>query len=232
MIYIVHGEDTVKSRALINNQYKKTEKSSKYEFNLEDISSKELKTHLSSNSLFGDASFFILDITKVKGDEEYVEVLEKNSTSNTIILYSEKSLTKTNVFLKNIDKLQAKNIENKIEHSENIFKFVDVLFLKDRSKTYKEYENLLKADVDPFYISSMIYYGLRNVAKGIFKSPSFENSNSFTKSKTLAQIKLFNEQDIINIYNKTYKLEKDLKLGIIDPDLMVTMTIENVLNSK
>ena len=78
----------------------------------------------------------------------------------------------------------------------------------------------------------MIYYGLRNIAKGIFKAPSFENSNSFTKSKTLSQIKLFNEQDIINIYNKTYKLEKDLKLGIIDPDLMITMTIENVLNSK
>lgn len=232
MIYIVHGEDTSKSRAQILNQHKKLNIQNKTELSLEDLSPQELRIHLSSNSLFGDASFFVLDVTKVKGNDEYIEVLTKVTQENTVIIYSEKTLTKTNTFLKSASALDAKIIENKANHPENIFKFVETLFSKDRTNTYKEYENLIKADMDPFYISSMIYYGLRSLAKGVFRSPSFENGNSFTKYKVLSQRKMFTETDLTNLYNKTYALEKKLKTGEIDPDLMITMTIENVLNSK
>lgn len=232
MIYIVHGEDNSKSRALILNQQKKLNIINKKEVLLDDIDIKELEIMLNSNSLFGEPAFFVIDITKTKGDEKHIEILSKKPNETVVILYSEKTLTKTNIFIKNMNLLNAKVVENTIVHNENIFKFVDVLFSKNRQETYKEYEKLIKANTDDFYIMSMIYYGMRNIAKCIYNSPSFEKSSPFTKTKTIQQSKKYNEVQIKNIYANLYKLEKEMKLGQKDTNIVVTMAIENVLNSK
>lgn len=232
MIYIVHGEDTSKSRALILNQQKKLNIVNKKEVLLDDIDIKELEIMLNSNSLFGEPSFFVIDVTKFKGDEKYIEILRKKSNETIVIIYAEKTLTKTNLFIKNASTLNAKIVENTIVPKENIFKFVDVLFSKNRQETYKEYEKLINSDTDAFYIMSMIYYGLRNLTKCVYKSPSFEKSSPFTRSKTIQQAKNYNQKQIKNIYENLYKLEKEMKLGEKDTNIVVTMAIENVLNSK
>lgn len=232
MIYLVHGDDIVKSRSQIINQQKKINTQNKLEVSLEEISITELSTHTKATSLFGEIAFIIVDITNTKGTEEYIEVFKNKNKDTIVILYSEKTLTKTNVFIKNADKLGARIIENKIEHNENIFKFVDALFSKNRGIAYKEYEKLIKAETDPFYIFTMILYGLRNITKGYYKAPSFEKGTPYNKSKTSGQLRNFNESDIKNLYDKVYLLEKGLKGGEIQPDMCISMAIENVLNSK
>jgi len=232
MIYLVHGDNVVKSRAQIINQQKKVGTQNKVELSLDEISLNDLTTHVKSTSLFGDITFLILDVTNTKGSEEHLEILRNKSKDTIVILYAEKNLPKTNIFIKNIEKLNAKVVENKIEHNENIFKFIDALFVKDRKTTYKEYEKLVKSDTDPFYIFTMILYGLRNIAKGYYKSPSFEKGSPYTKSKVTRQLKGFKQGTIENLYDKFYLLERGLKLGEIAPDMAVSMAIENVLNSK
>jgi len=232
MIYIVHGENTAKSRAQISNQQKKLNTSSSIEFNLEDISTQELGTHLKSNSLFGDISFVVLNITNAKGTEEHLEILKTKSETTIVIIYSEKNIPKTSVFMKNAEDLGAKVIENTKEHPENIFKFIDTLYYKNRIETYKEYEKLIKSETDNFYLFTMILYGLRSLAKGLYKSPKFEAGTSYTKSKVTAQLKGFSEIGIKNLYENFYNIEKKMKIGKIQPEMAIFMGIENVLNSK
>jgi hypothetical protein len=70
------------------------------------------------------------------------------------------------------------------------------------------------------------------MAKGFYKSPSFERGSPYTKSKVLGQLKGFSEQGVLELYDKFYTLEKGLKTGEIQPEIVVSMAIENVLNSK
>ena len=232
MIYIVHGDDVVKSRSQIINQQKKIDTKNRIDLTLENISIQELTTHMTSNSLFGEQSFVVVDVTGAKVTEEYIEVFKNKKENTVVIVYSEKTLPKTNVFIKNAEILKAKIIENRNEHNENIFKFVSILFSKDRVNTYKEYEKLIKADTDLFYVFTMILYGLRSIGKGFYKAPTFENGSSYVKTKVNNQLRKFDEQDIKNIYEKMYELEKGLKLGKVLPDVAVSMAIENVLNSR
>lgn len=232
MIYIVHGENTAKSRALINNQQKKLNITNSKEINLEDFSPQELSTIVNSNSLFEDKTFITINITAAKSTEDHLTVIKNKSDNTIIIIYSEKNIPKTNIFIKQAESIGAKIVENIKEHDENIFKFVDTLFYKNRTETYKEYEKLLKSETDFFYIFTMILYGLRNISKGFYKSPSFEKGSPFTKGKVTTQLKGFNETTILKLYENFYKLEKKLKTGQIDPENAVFLGIENVLNSK
>lgn len=232
MIYIVHGENTAKSRAQINNQQKKIEATNVNEVNLEDISIQELTSLVNSNSLFGDKTFVVLNVTNIKATEEHINVLKNKSPNTIVIIYAEKNIPKTSVFIKNSQELQAKIVENIKEHNENIFKFIDTLFYKNRTETYKEYEKLIKAETDDFYLFTMMMYGLRSIAKGFYKSPSFEKGAPFTKSKVTAQLKGFSEDTVKKLYEDFYTLEKKAKTGEIQPENAVFLGIENVLNSK
>ncbi|OGC62960.1 hypothetical protein A2264_03720 [candidate division WWE3 bacterium RIFOXYA2_FULL_46_9] len=126
-------------------------------------------------------------------------------------------------------KEKIKVFENNPIPSGNIFKFIDSLFNKDRVGTYKELTSLAKDDVDNFYIFSMILYGLRNLIHADIKSVKFQQMQSFQQTKLSQQTKKFGESKLKNLLEELYLLDKRVKTGEIDADLMITIAIEKVL---
>lgn len=234
MIYIVHGEDTPKSRALIVNHQKKLNNVSRINLDLKNISPEQLYEKCVSNSLFGEAPLVVLDITDNKKTDisDYIEKLTKIPDETTLIIYCAKLLGKTNPFIKNADAIKAKVIENNTFSDANVFKFTDALFEKNRIQAYKELNKLTLKGFDPFYIFSMTMFGLRSIAKSVWKAPSVLKQKPFQISKNQGLARRFSSENLDNFFEYFYDLEKKTKTGVITPELMLTLSVEKVLNSK
>lgn len=233
MIYIVHGDDLVKSRALILNQQKKLGCESRLEFEISNITPEELFEKSCSNDLFGNQPFIVLDVTSSgrMNLEPYLNVIKKIPTLTTLIILSGKTLSKSNLFIKKSQELKARPNLNEVTPNSNIFNFIDAVFYKQREKAYKELAKLLKDGVSPFEILPMIFYGVRTVASSKFEAPSYKKKHSFVKSKSSSQAKLFTEGQLKNIFEKFRNIDMKSKLSEIDEELLIPMTIEIVLNS-
>jgi DNA polymerase III delta subunit len=233
MIYIVHGEDFIKSRDQIINQLKKLGVKGKTELAVSDTTPEQIFELACSQSLFAEPQFIVLDITSAGklNVDGYIEILKKIPADVTVVVLSAKALTKTNAFIKSAAELKAKIISNEKLPASNIFSFVDALFSKQRLKTYQELLKLIKDDEDPFRIFSMILYGLRNIAAAKFGSPAIANYKPFMKSKLEAQSAKFTEENVKNLFDGLYEIDKGAKTGEITPELMVTLAVEKVLNS-
>lgn len=233
MIYIVHGEDLAKSRILIQNQQKKMGVESRIEFEISDITPEALYEKGCSNDLFGNPPFIVLDVTNAgRMDlEPYISKLEKIPEPTTVIILSGKSLSKTNSFIKNTQKLKAKLNINEVAPQSNIFNLVDAVFTKQRDKSYLELAKLIKDQVSAFEIFSMLFYGLRTVASAKLESPSFLKMHEFVKNKSKSQSKQFSQEQLINIFEKFRIIDMKSKLSEIDEELLIPMAIETVLNS-
>lgn len=233
MVYIVHGDNPSLSRALIQNQQKKLETESKIEIDINDTSPEDFfeKTH--SGDLFGKSPFVVLDVTKAgrTNVEKYIEVLKNVPKETVIIVYSEKSLSSTNAFIKRCKEMDAKVISNDVEKDSNIFKFIDALFYKNRQTAYKELRKLKTNQSSPFEIFPMILYGLRTIAGAKFNSPSFMKTGGFVKNKATTQAKGFSQDQIKKLFMIMYELDRGSKFGEVDPEMLVTLATESVLNS-
>ncbi|EKE00048.1 MAG: hypothetical protein ACD_22C00100G0012 [uncultured bacterium] len=209
MIYIVHGENYTFSRNIILNQQKKLG-NDRTEIDVTQTTPGQLKDLCSSNDLFGTPPFIVLDISNAgrANLDAFVDALSNLSAETNVIVLSSKELTKTNAFLKAADKLGAKVINNQKQITSNIFKFVDTLFLGNRKQIYTEYTKLINDDNDPFYIFSMLLYGVR---KNAHKMPK----------QTLSTL-------LLNLYN----IDKGVKTGELSVDMYIPLSIEKILNAQ
>jgi len=232
MVYIVHGENFVKSRAQVINQQKKLGNIVKTELDISQISPADFRSAVSSGDLFGGIPFVVLDITAAgrMNLDEYFEVIKKAQKKTHIVILSGKELSKTNKFLKEANALGAKVIKNDNDLDVNIFKFVDAVFYKNRKATYTELEKLMTAEENPIYILSMVIYGARNIALIKFKAPSASKMNPFAKSKAKKQAEKFTEEKIKEILECLYELDKKSKNGEVSQEIIIPLAIETVLN--
>jgi len=233
MIYIVHGEDLVKSRIMIQNQQKKVGAESRFEIEIADITPEQLFEKSHSNDLFGNPPFIVLDVSNAgrMDVDPFITKLQNVPEQTTIIILSGKTLSKTNAFIKNSSILNAKLNLNEAAPQSNIFNLVDAVFNKQREKSYGELSKLLKDGISPFEIFSMLFYGLRTMSSAKFESPSFKKLHDFVKRKSQSQSKLFTEKQITDIFEKFRNIDKGSKLSEIDEELLIPMAIETVLNS-
>ena len=232
MIYIVHGDDISKSRILIKNQQKKLNADSRIELSISDVTPEKLSERSHSNDLFGNPPFIVLDITGMgrMNVDKYIEKIKLIPSETTLIILSDKNLPKTNAFIKNASELNAKVNASELVPQSNIFKFVDALFYKQRSKTYNELSKLLGDQVSPFEIFPMILYGLRSVAAAKFNSPSFAKKSSFVKTKAQSQSKLYSKEDLLSLFNALQKIDRGIKLGEYAPEMALNLAAEKILN--
>jgi DNA polymerase III delta subunit len=233
MIYIVHGEDTSKSRSLILNHQKKLGVPEKVLLDVKSASPNELYERSISTSLFGEAPLIILDVTDAgrSNMEGFIETMKKIPEATTLIVFSTKQLSKTNAFISNAAQLKAKVLENTVFADANIFKFTEVLYSKNRPGTYRELNKLLSEDYDPFYIFSMVLYGIRNLAKVLWSAPSTHKMKPFQLDKNRATLEHFSEDKVKQLFADLYDIEKKAKTGQVPIDMMLTLGIEKVLNS-
>ncbi len=233
MIYIVHGEDLSKSRILVLNQQKKLNVEKRIELDITNTTPEEIFEKSHSNDLFGNPPFIVLDITSAGrlNVDSFVQVLERVPNTTTLIVLSGKSLSNTNPFIKNASKLKAKTNINELVPQANVFRLIDAIFYRQREKSYLELSKLLLESVSPFEIFSLVSYGLRTVSSAKFNSSSFKKLHDFVKRKSQSQANLFTTHQLINIFEEIRKLDIKSKMGEIDEELLIPMTIEMVLNS-
>ncbi len=232
MIYIVHGDDYPKSRKLIINQQKKLAMGLKTERDISDITPKELYEIACSFDIFGNAPFVVLNIpaTKVADSETYVDVMKKIPTETVLIVLCDRELGRTNTFYKSAEELHARVVLNTETQDSNVFKFVDSLFMKNKLAAYDELEKLTQEDTNTFYILSMILYGLRNITHAKYTTVEFAKKSNFVRNKALVQADNFSTQDINELYMFMYDTDKKLKTGLIDSEVALVYTIEQILN--
>lgn len=231
MIYIVHGDDVSKSRILIKNQQKKLDSDSRIELSITDTTPEQLTEKAHSNDLFGNPPFIVLDVTSMgrMNVDKFIEKIKLIPSETTLIILSDKNLPKTNAFIKSAAVLGAKENASELSPQSNIFRFIDALFYKQRSKTYNELSKLLEDQISPFEIFPMILYGLRSIAAAKFNSPSFVKKSSFVKAKARGQSKLYSKEDILRIFDELQKIDRGTKLGEYDPEMALNLAAEKIL---
>lgn len=208
MLYLFHGDDFAKSRALIVDQYKKLGINSRLEHELTELSPEKIFELTHTPDIFGAPQCLIIDISKAgrMNLEPYLGALTKIPKNTTVIIFASKSLSKLHAFTKNATLLNAKITESIPKPEGHIFTFVDALYAKDRQKTYKELYKLIKDNTDYLYLFSMILYGLRT------------------------RIHQLGEEKIKGLFARFYQLDKQAKTGEISSELLVTLAVEKVLN--
>ncbi len=239
MIIILHGENLTKSRSIISQLKTKLDlktsdenlDSLKKELDIADITPSLLKETIFSYDLFSEPPFIILDISSAgrKSLDDYLEILENVPTEVTLVIYSKKELSKANFFIKNAGKLKAKVVENFQEPNSNIFAFVDAVWAKDRKKSYEEYKNLIIDGEEPFYVFTMLLFGLRNIAYAKFDSPELKRNAPFVVQKSTKQAKIHSDEKILALYHTAYHIDKNLKTGKINIEHAIPLLMEKVL---
>lgn len=233
MIYILHGNNLSSARSFIVNLHNKAETiSSKKELLIEDTSPEELSSLTSSIDMFGGSPLIILDITSYgrKDLNPYVEVLEKVPHDKAlVIVLSGKKLRKSNVFIKNSKKLDARVREFSQKDLSDVFGLIDNVFGGNRRASYKELRKLILMEKNEFYIFTMLVYGLRNISYVVFDSSAYKSMNLYVKSKVAKQARSFSKKDVCNLYSDFYDLDLKVKTGKIDSEMLVPMAIEKVL---
>lgn len=232
MIYIVHGDDYPKSRKLIINQQKKLAMGLKTERDISDTTPKEFYETACSFDIFGNAPFIVLNIpsTKVSNAQEYIDVMKKIPEKTVLIILCDRELGRTNTFYKNASELKARVVLNSEEQDSNVFKFIDNVFMKNKVAAYNELEKLYQEDANEFYILSMLLYGLRSITHAKYTTDDFVKKSSFVKNKSIAQADNFSTDQIKDLYTFMYDIDKKLKTGLIDQEMALVRTIEQIVS--
>lgn len=233
MIYIVHGNDVSKSRALILNQQKKLNATNKTEINLSDISPEDLLTIIKRVDIFGAHDFLVINASGASPSiaETSVEIFAQTSTDTSLIIYAEKTLTQSNILIRSASKIGAKIIHNELKVEGSVFNLVDAVISKNRRQTYQIMERELNKDADPFELFGILLYGLRSLANTLLNTKSFKKMKPYMQSKYLGFSKKYTLEKIKKLFYQFYVLDKKAKTGEIDPDMMLTLAVENMLNS-
>lgn len=231
MVYILHGENLSGIRNFILKLQKDNDVGSKKELLIEDVSSSEIAELVSAVDMFGVTTMVVLDVTKMgrMKVDNYVKVLSDVPEDLIFVILTNKSLSKANGFIKNAATMNARTLLFKETSESSVFKFVDQVFGGNRDAAYSELRKLLLSGVGPFYIFSMLTYGLRNVAYAKFDSPAFDKLPPFVKSKVKSQAQKLSEPQIAYLYRVFYSLDKGSKQGLMSSDLLPVYALEKVL---
>jgi DNA polymerase III delta subunit len=157
-------------------------------------------------------------------------VLKKIPKKTTVILLSKSKLAKSNKFIKSAKELKAKVALNQKPSMSNIFSFLDQLFTQNRRGTYKELEKLTEEETEPFFILSMVLYGIRNLTHAKYLTEDFLKKSDYVKSKVLKQTENFSKEDLHGMFEMAYEADKNIKTGKLQKDLALTQTIEKILS--
>lgn len=234
MIYILHGDDASSSRDFILRLQDQNKVTKKTEVTFDGIDLTALKIELSALDMFSESRMLVLDMSKVgkSNVDSLIEVLENVPCDLLLVIFTNKELSKVNPFIKAALKLKAKVMEFKKRPSANIFAFVDAVFDKNRPQAFKELQKLLLMGEDAVYLITMLSYGLRNVAYAKFNSPLFEKIPPFNKGKVRAQAAKFSESGVVSLIEQFYEMDRGVKFGDFDPNVVIPMALEKVMASR
>jgi DNA polymerase III delta subunit len=229
MIFLLHGENlALLEKAL--TELKKTVPSEKLEFDAQDITPAQFLDKARTFDIFQNPPFIVLRFTKTVDALPFYNTFDQIPPETKIVLVTPFTLGVTHVFIKNPKKYSIKEASVNQKKNADMFRFLDAVYLQKRNLAHNELQTLLEEGNDPFYIFSMLLYGLRNVFFVKFNSPELAEMKDFSKKKAQSQAGKFEEEDILSLFDYMQDLDKKVKTGQIPTDLLNFLAVEKILS--
>lgn len=221
-IFILHGDDTIKSYERLK-KFIETAQARSWEVAYLDDSDRSLRENLSSTSLFGAERFFILRDFRMLGKKDQ-EWLKKQSTEmpGNLIIYHEGTLNQT--FLKSLP--NSKVEEFKLPKL--IWNFLEHMIPGNSKIALKEFNKIIEKDA-PELIFSLIAKQFRDLywVKVDAASTGFP---SWKIGKLKSQSSKFTDEKLREIINNLAEIDIDVKTGkgelISSLDLLILKQLE------
>lgn len=184
----------------------------------EEVSLADLKTHLSSISLFSSNRLVILE----NPSEEPIPDLPLLTNHLSLILWFAYEINEKKPLMQWVraNKGQVLLFEEAKEAS--VFPFLDCLGTKDK-KAFVKLNELRKEGLEIQYIITMIFYLLRNLTAVKKDAPQF------VKQKLQKQRKNFSGKDLVNLYRFVLETDFKIKSGLLEPDLAEFLIVNRFL---
>jgi DNA polymerase III delta subunit len=221
---IIHGDDTTKSRLFLNQQIDTAKKKGISIIRLEakNLDITNLTQHLESSSLFQEDKTIIIfspfSLPQSAKKSKLFEYLKQNQDKN-ITLYQDKPLTAP--ILK-----QFPNSQTQIfKINPLIFSFLESLKPGNSIQTLKIYFNLERQEPAEM-IFAMFIRQIRLLITTKF-SPEKLNLAPWQKTRLINQAKNFIENDLLNLHQELYQIDKDIKTGANSTSL--TLRLQNLI---
>jgi len=125
-----------------------------------------------------------------------------------------------NITEKEIDLFIKPTIESEI------FKTIEELAKKDRTKALYFLENHLREGESPFYILKMFAWQFRNIL--LVKAGKKSGMHPFVLRKTQGLAQRFSLRELKEIFSKIFQADKDIKTGKILPEPALKMLIATI----
>lgn len=169
---------------------------------------------LMTGSLLGEDQLFILE----NPSEDFVNY-PMLPESCSLVLWFDHDVSGKKPIIDWVKKSKGEIIQF-AENREVIFPFLDYLAAKDK----KAYLELQKSDFDVHYITTMVYYLLRNLAA----TP--KNAHPYVAQKLAVQRKNFTKNRLISLYKEIFSLDFRLKSGLLEENQAKFLLVEKFLN--
>lgn len=212
MITLIHGEDIVSARSVLDNLKRESAGNEFIYFNGSNLSLSDLATAIGSPSLFGQKKTIIIEnltaggITKQK--EDIISCLSSGIELPQIII-----LEKSEVSKANITKYFSKSNIIACKHPEILFKFVDSLGENTETVLGLFHSLLSQREAELIYVMMLRQFRYLIIAKGadeiylksLLKWQVFKFKNQAAK---------FTNDQLIRNYRNLLSLEYKIKAGL------------------
>ncbi len=110
----------------------------------------------------------------------------------------------------------------------NIFDTVDAIAVKDKKRAVGLLRSHIEKGDSPIYLLAMIASQMRNIIS--VKGSHGENPglHPFVARKSIQQAKNFSLDDLKIIYDRILELDTEIKIGKIDPDIVLDVLISEI----
>ncbi len=235
MTLLLHGNNIPKISTQLTSLKKQLQDkgAEKLEFDKSNFDKNLVRNALSSPDFFGNTPCIIVNLTEVQKKDvtDLYEVVKNSSPNAKIILYSYKTLPKTNDFIKNPDKLKINTVVIEEFDNKDIFKYSDGIIGGNRSTVYKAIKNLLEdpTDPDPIPVIAYLHTVVRNMLLINIESPKSKEINPFILSKISGVAKKTPTNDLKYLMKSFYNVDKDIKQGRTTPEIALNLITEKVI---
>jgi len=235
MTFLLHGNNIPKISAQLTSLKKQLQEkgTEKLEFDKGNFDKNLVRNALSSPDFFGNTPCIIINLTEIlkKDITDLYTIIKESSPNSKIILYSYKTLAKTNDFIKNTDKLKINAVIIEEFDNKDIFKYSDGVIGGNRNMAYKAIKNLLDdpTDPDPIPVIAYLHTVVRNMLLVNIESPKSRDINPFVLSKISGIAKKTPTNDLKYLMKSFYNIDKDIKQGRTTPEIALNLITEKVI---
>jgi len=228
MIYLIHGDDIIKSRDALVNIKKSYGGNFLSQVVDQDFKLGEFVSTYYTKSIFPEKKrIMVLEVEESKKVmiPEFYEFIA-GAEDPDLLLFSPKKFPANTKIVK-IVKDRGKILLFEGADDKKVFKLLDYLSTKDKEKSYLELNRLLSNGLDPLYILSMITYQIRNISNLKFEAKTnIGKLHPYVVKKTQATLKNFNDKSLVEIYKKILDTELSIKSSQFDE----TFSLERLIN--